>query len=87
VGEKKILTDQMIDEKINALRPRDLITIDPMKMAEWSIETACAMVDNAVGPKTVERAIIAEELSATKTGQRITVDPQKFLVWYRRNRK
>lgn len=83
----KHLTDEMVEEKLSAVRPKEIRMIDPMKMAEWTLETACAMVDNAVGTKTLERAISDGDLVATKVGKRVTVEPAKFLVWYRRFRK
>lgn len=87
MGEKQILTEAMIDEKLNSMRPQEIRYIDPMKMAQWTIERACAMVDNAVGTKTIDRAITSGELEAYKVGKMITVEPHKFLLWYRRHLK
>lgn len=83
----KILTDEMIDEKLASLRPQEIKFIDPMKMAQWTLERACAMVDNAVGEKSLLRAIDSGELEAFRAGLKITVEPAKFLTWYRRFRK
>jgi hypothetical protein len=87
MGEKQILTEAMIDEKLNSMRPQEIRYIDPMKMAQWTIERACAMVDNAVGVRRVDDAIKCGELEAYRVGKFITVEPQKFLLWYRRHLK
>lgn len=87
MGETKILTEEMIDERLKTVRPQVLRYIDPMKMAAWKLETACEMVDNAVSEQSVLRAISSGDLEAIKTGKFITVEPAKFLVWYRRNKK
>jgi hypothetical protein len=87
MGEKRILTEEEIDRKLSELRPRQVVAIDPMRMAEWTLETCCAMVDDAISVRAIERAIAERDLDATKTGKRVTVEPAKFLVWYRRHRK
>jgi hypothetical protein len=56
-------------------------------MAQWTLERACAMVDNAIGTKTLERAIAGGDLEAFKAGKFVTVEPQKFLTWYKRFKK
>jgi RPA family protein len=86
-AEKRIPTEEMIDEKLNSLRPREVRYIDPMKLAQWTLDTACAMVDDAIGKQTIQRAIADGELEAFKVGKEVTVEPAKFLVWYRRYRK
>ena len=87
MGEKKILTDEMIDEKLTSLRPKEIKFIDPMKMAQWCLSTCCEMVDNAVSEQTIMRAINAGDLESYKAGAKVTVEPAKFLVWYRRYKK
>lgn len=81
------LTNEILDEKIATVRPRELRYIDPMKLAQWTIETAIQMVDGAVAFKTIDRAIKMGDLEAFHVGQKITVDPAKFLTWYKRHRK
>lgn len=87
MGEKQILTEEMIDKKLEDLAPRHLAFIDPMKMAQWTLERACAMVDNAIGVKSLERAIADGSLEAFKAGKFVTVEPIKFLTWYKRHKK
>lgn len=79
--------EKALDEKIESLRPKEIRFIDPMKMAQWTLETACQMVDGAISKKTLDRAISMGELEAFKAGREITVEPAKFLLWYRRFRK
>lgn len=87
MGEKKILTEEMIDEKLAKAETKEIRFIDPYKLAQWTLETACAMVDHAISPKTIERAIISGEIQAFKVGKFLTVEPTKFLLWYRRHTK
>jgi hypothetical protein len=89
MGEKHItvLTEEMIDAKLAALGKQSISYIDPMKMAAWSLERACSMVDNTVSPKTLDRAIAEGELSAFKVGAKVSVLPTDFLTWYKRHKK
>ena len=87
MGEKVILTDDAIDKKLDELAPRHIAYVDPMKMAQWTLERATAMVDHAIGVKTIERAVASGELEAFKVGKFTTVEPAKFLSWYRRHKK
>jgi hypothetical protein len=87
MGEKQILTVEMIDETLKRMSAQRVKYIDPMKLAEWTLETCCAMVDDAIVPKTIERAIANEEIPATKAGKRLTVEPAKFLLWYRKQKR
>ena len=86
-AEKKILTEEMIDEKLKTLRPQQIRYVDPMKMAAWNLETAVEMVDGGCSEKTIERAIANGELDGIKAGKKVTVEPAKFMVWYRRHQK
>lgn len=86
-AEKNILTDEAIDKKLEELAPRYLAYVDPMKMAQWTLERCCQMVDEAISTKTIDRAISSGELEAFKVGRNVTVEPAKFLTWYRRHRK
>jgi hypothetical protein len=86
-AERQRLTEEMIEEKLKVLRPREIRYIDPMRMAQWSLDTACAMVDDALSKQTLDRAIREGTLSAYKAGKEITVKPGEFLVWYERHRK
>lgn len=87
MGEKKILTDEAIDRKLDDLAPRYINYIDPMKMAQWTLERACAMVDDAVSAQTVMRAIDDAKLEAYRVGAKVTVEPAKFLLWYKSYRR
>lgn len=87
MAAEKVLTDETVDAKIEAVRPRELRYIDPMRLAQWTLETACSMVDEAISEKTLMRAIEMGDLEAFKVGKKVTVDPVKFLTWYRRYRK
>lgn len=87
MGEKNILTDEMIDEKLASMKPQEVRFIDPMKMAQWTLKRCCEMVDNAITGQTIMRAIVAGDLEGFKVGKKVTVEPAKFLVWYRRSRK
>lgn len=84
MGEKRILTEDDIDRKLAELGPRSISFIDPYKMAQWTLERCCAMVDNGVSTQTVMRAIDDGNLEAYKAGKFVTVEPQKFLTWFKR---
>lgn len=83
----KVLTEEMIDQKLAQVRPVELRYIDPMRLAQWTLETACQMVDGAVSPKTIQRAIESGDLEGFKAGAKVTVEPARFLTWFRRFRK
>ena len=86
MGEKVILTEEMIDEKLAKLPPREIRFVDPMKMPMWTLATAVEMVDHGVSKKTLERAIETGELAAFRPGSPTCVSPSDFLVWFKRFR-
>lgn len=88
MGEKQILTEEMIEERMKKIiKPQELYYVDPYKLAHWKLETACAMVDDAISVKTIQRAIDDGKLEGYKAGKFVTVEPAKFLLWYRRFRQ
>ncbi len=87
MGEKQILTEEMIDEKMAKLPPREIRFVDPMKMPFWKLDTACEMVDHAVAQKTIERAIADGKLNGFQFGKSTCVVPSEFLVWCKRFKK
>lgn len=76
-----------LEKKIEAVKPREVRFIDPMKLAQWSLETCIAMVDHGVSAKTICRAIDNKELVAFQVGKLTTITPIDFLTWYKRNKK
>lgn len=91
MGVKKIegkeLTEEDIERKLAEFSKHNIAYVDPMKMAAWTLERACAMVDNAVSPKTIERAIADGSLSGFKAGAKVAVIPTDFLTWFKRFKK
>jgi hypothetical protein len=87
MGEKQILTEKLIDEKLAAAASREVRWIDPYKMAAWPLDLAIEMVGGGVGKKTIERAISAGDLAGYKPGKETCVLPADFVVWFKRFRK
>lgn len=86
MSEARVLTEQMIDEKLVAVRPQEIKYIDPMKLAFWSLETAALMANDTISEKTISRAIRDGELTAYKAGKCLAVVPSDFLTWLKRSR-
>ena len=84
MGEKKILTEEMIDQRLAQMAPREIRYVDPMKMLMWTLDTAIEMVDGSVSKKTLQRAIESGDLNAFKAGKVLCVVPSDFLVWFKR---
>lgn len=87
MGEKKILTEEMIEEKLSKLPPHTIRYVDPWKMAVWKLDTAVEMADGSVSKKTIERAIELRDLNGFQSGKFTTVVPAEFLIWLKRSRK
>lgn len=83
----KVLTEEMIEEKLRALTRSEISYIDPMKMALWSVDRAVAMADGTVSKDTIERANKKGDLKFYKAGKENAVIPSEFLLWLKRFQK
>lgn len=83
-AEKRILTEEMIEQGLEAAKSREVRWIDPYKMAAWTIDFAIEMVCGAVGKTTIQRAITEGTLPAYKPGKEVCVVPSDFITWVKR---